>query len=220
MKVQTIDLHADIMAAVLWQYDSSPAMRKLAEFKQSAHDRIVTNFWYDWYRDVFNIDTANGFGLAVWARILDIPLEIVAEKTSPSVDSFGFDPVGENFGNGNFGRWRDGSVSLSLEQQRIVIRLRYFNLTHKPTLDNINGFLKAYLWEDSNRVFVTDPQDMSAIVYTFEKEPSSQLKFVFEKYDLLPRPSTVGIAYITTPVAAFGFGPDRQNFQPDNHFGA
>lgn len=220
MNVQQFDLSADLLAAILWQYDDSPAITALARAEQAFYDSAVVGFWNDWYRDVFNIDTANDFGLAVWARILDIPLEVIAPPTENTEVSFGFAPSGGNFGNSNFGRWREGNVALTRRQKRIVVRLRYFGLTHAPTLDNINRFLREYFWQDQSRVFVVDPLNMEYVVYTFGQDPGAELKFILEKYDLLPRPSTVGTVYIITPRRAWGFGPHKLNFRPGANFGA
>lgn len=215
-----LDLHADLLAAVLWQYDDSPAMLSLARAKQKFYDENITQFWYDWYRDVFNIDTANEFGLSVWARILDIPLELISPPTPVGEVSFGFGEYSENFEHGNFGRASDGTIRLTLKQKRIIVRLRYFGLTHSPTLDNINTFLKEHFWQGESRVFVTDSMNMDYIVYTFGYEPGAELRFILEEFDLLPRPSTVGTLYIVTPRAAWGFGPYRMNFRPGANFGA
>ncbi len=220
MNVAQIDLSADLLAAVLWQYDDTESLLHLARAKQAFYDSAIGGFWEDWYRDVFNIDTANDFGLAVWARILDVPLEVLAEPSTDDEPRFGFDPYGGNFGNSNFGRWREGNVALTLRQKRIVIRLRYFGLTFAPTMDNINLFLRAYLWEGQSRVFVHDPMNMEYVVYTFGQDPGAELRFVMEKYDLLPRPSTVGTIYIVTPRRAWGFGPHKLNFRPGANFGA
>lgn len=219
MNVQEFDLHADLLAAILWQYDSSPAIVSLARAKQAFYDSAVSGFWSDWYRDVFNIDTANDFGLAVWGRILDIPLDVIVPPSPSEENSFGFAPNGENFNNGNFGRWREGNVTLTRRQKRIVVRLRYFGLTHSPTMDNINTFLREYFWEGNSRVFVSDPLNMEFVVYTFGSDPGTELRFILEKYDLLPRPSTVGTVYIVTPRKAWGVGPYKLNFRPGANFG-
>lgn len=217
--VRDFDLSVDLLGSIIWQYDSSPAMRALAEAKQTYYDGALSQFWLDWYRDVYNIDTANDFGLGVWARILDLPLAVVATPTNEDHDTFGFASDSANFGNSNFGRMREGEVTLTREQKRLVVRLRYFALTHTPTLDNVNEFLKRYFWQDQSKVFVLESNDMTLLTYVFGHEPGSQLRFVLEKYDLLPRPATVGTMYVVLPREAWGVGEHRLNFRDDANFG-
>jgi hypothetical protein len=181
--------------------------------KQAWYDNNQSEFWTDWVRDVFDIRTANAFGLQVWSIILGIPLVI---NTSPSSDGdrFGFGDAGDdfnpNFTRGTFGQSTGGSVNLTVEQQRIVLRLRYFQLVGRNTVPEINKFMKM-LFASQGLVYVVDNYDMT-MSYVFGFAIDSGLAFILQQYDLLPRPSTVGIDYAVYSTPVFGFGSFNLNF--------
>lgn len=55
---------------LLWQYSNTPRLSQIVQneiafFKENAQD-----FFSNWYNDVFNLKTANSFGLNVWGFIL------------------------------------------------------------------------------------------------------------------------------------------------------
>lgn len=214
--VEEFDASVDLMRAILWQYEDSGNLKSLIQNKQEWINQYQTGFWYEWYRDVFNIDTANKFGLSVWARILDISLG-VDQDPQPAKFSFGFGQNHANFNNGNFGVLQSFRQALSLEQQRLVIRMRYFQITCRPTVPEINEFL-AFLFGGQGPAYVLDNLDMS-MTYVFGFSPSSELMYVLENYNLLPRPSAVDISMVFFSRESFGFGEYNLNFNNGN-FGA
>lgn len=214
--IQDIDYNVDLLKAVLWQYEEAGKLKTIIQKKQDWVSRVQAGFWSSWYRDVFNIDTANKFGLAVWGRILNISLG-VDQPPQPAKISFGFGSNHANFNNGNFGVLSAGTQPLSLEQQRLVIRMRYFQITCRPTVPEINEFL-AYLFSSEGPAYVVDNLNMS-MTYVFGFAPSSELQYILDNYDLLPRPSAVDANWISFSRDSFGFGPDNLNFNNGN-FGA
>lgn len=216
------------MRALLWQYNKAERLEALIAQKQAFYNVELSAFWNDWIRDVFDLRTANAFGMQVWAAILGIKLSIAGGTPGPDQPTFGFGPgegdenSNQNFGNGNFSQSGAGSVTLTLEQQRIILRLRYFQLVSRCTVPEINRFM-SYVFADLGKVFVQDLNDMSAIVYVFDFTPDPGLAFILEQYDLLPRPATVGMSYIVISRPVFGFGPEgtgaentNQNFENGN----
>lgn len=213
------DLHANLMRAILWQYEKAPKLKKLVENQERVHNELVGEFWEGWYRDVFNLDTANAFGLSIWARILDVNLSVSFDP-QPEKVAFGLGPNRRNFASpSNFGSREEGQVNLNVEQVRLAIRARYFSLTNKPTIPNINRFLQRYFWRGDSQVYVTDPQDMSFVLYTFRYTPGGDLAFLLDNTDLLPRPSGVGVSYRIIGKTSFGVGPNRRNFASPSNFG-
>lgn len=199
----------DLLRSLLWQYDRASAIRSLAEAKQSFYSARVAGFWNDWYRDVFDLRTANSFGLSVWALILDLPLafDIPASDAVP----FGFDPHGGNFDNSNFGSDVPTANPLTVEQRRLALRLRYFQLTTNATVSSINAFLLA-LFGDQGRAYVLDGGNMTA-AYVFEFVPDPLLFMVITSLDLLPRPAGVKVTVLTSADGrGFGFSPFGQPF--------
>lgn len=210
---QEIDSHVNLLKAILWQYEQAGKLKSLAYSKQDWIDRVQTGFWADWYRDVFNIDTANKFGLSIWARILNISLGVDIEP-DPTKIPFGFGSNNVNFENGNFGTQSTNTIRLGLEQQRLVIRMRYFQLTTRNTIPEINQFLARFFGQYGNS-YVYDGLDMT-MTYLFGFVPDSQIQFILENYDLLPRPAGVKVSWQTATVEKFGFGVENLNFNNGN----
>lgn len=214
-----LNLHVDLMRAILWEYEQADNLKAIIEFQSNAHNKLVAEFWQQWYDDVFNIDTANDFGLSIWARILNVNLSVDFDP-QPDKVAFGLGSNRRNFQpDSNFGARQGSAVSLTTEQARLVIRARYFSLTQSPTVTNINRFLQRYFWRGDSKVYVTDPQDMTFALYTFSYTPDSGLSFLIDNTDILPRPSTVGIQTRIIGKMAWGVGPNRKNFAPPSNFG-
>lgn len=192
--IQDFDSSLNLMVAILWQYEDAEKLKAIVSAKQAWVNANQRDFWSSWYRDVFNIDTANAFGLSVWARILDAPLKINVSPQKKKVP-FGFGSFNKNFNIGNFGVDSDQSQGLNIEQQRLVIRFRYFQLTTRCAVPEINQFLSE-MFGDLGPAYVTDPKDMSVITYNFGFTPDSQLQFVLDEFDLLPRPAGVGVKWV------------------------
>lgn len=207
--IQAFDFSVDILRGLLWQHNRATKLRALLESKQAWFDTNHRDFWIDWLRDVFDLRTANAFGCQVWARILGIRLAPPPAGTDGP--AWGFGEFHENFDNGTFAPSGPESVQLTLEQQRIVLRLRYYQLVMRPSVTNINRMLRD-VFGDLGLVYVLDPMDMSPITYVFTFAPDPRLVFVLTEFDILPRPSTIGVQLTTTAREAWGFGPDRQNF--------
>ena len=195
--IQDFDSSLNLMVAILWQYEEAEKLKAVVEAKQQWVNQNQRDFWYGWYRDVFNIDTANTFGLSVWARILDAPLTISVAPQKNKIP-FGFGSFNKNFSNGNFGINNDQSQGLSLEQQRLVIRFRYFQITTTCSIPEINQFLKDSFSSDG-KAYVTYDKPANKIIYNFGFTPDSQLKFVLDEFDLLPRPASIGVKWQVIP---------------------
>lgn len=219
MKDISVDLHVDLMRAILWQYEKAEDLQGIVRAQDAAHNSLVAGFWQRWYDEVFNIDTATPFGLSIWARILNVSLSV---EFAPQLDktAWGVGPNRRNFATPtNFGSREGGQVTLTTEQARLVIRARYFSLTQAPTLTNINRFLQRYFWRGEAKVWVNDPQDMSYAIYTFSYTPGGDLSFLLDNVDILPRPSAVGIEYRVIGKMSWGVGPNRRNFATPTNFG-
>ncbi len=212
-RIFEIDYHVDIMKSLLWQYNEAERLEALVRLKQEWYDANQQEFWESWYRDVFNLDTANDFGLTVWSIILGIALNTTENAQPVTWPTWGFGTYNQNFTRGNFRRINSGTIVLSREQKRLVLKLRYFQLVTKGAVSEINAFM-AYIFGEGN-VYVLDGLNMTAI-YVFTFVPDSQLQFVLQRFDLLPRPAGVGLNYIINPEIAFGFDEFHVNFDRSN----
>lgn len=217
-RIQPFSQSVNVLPSILWQYENADKFVRLIQSQQAWIDENQNKFWTDWFRDVFDVDTANSFGLSVWARILGINLAVTTTPTSGNT-SWGFGAKRRNFGRGNFGRNQEGQIGLTLEQQRLVIKLRLAQIVVRPTAYYINQVLESILNTDSLKVYAYDNLDMQFITYVFDSAPNSQIRFILENYDLLPRPSGVGVQWIVQSRPGWGFGPYRPNFN-NGTFGA
>jgi hypothetical protein len=222
MRVQAFDYSVNLLQAILWQYNDAERLQTLLAEKQVWYDENQTAFWEDWFHDVFNLQSCNAFGLDVWSIILDIPLQL-----GPSINInkpiFGFNNLVpennyKNLNNGNF--VRPGAViPFTIPQRRLLLRLRYFQLITRGAVLEINKFLKEVFAEPglnyTGNVYVLDGLDMS-MTYVFTAYVPSQLIYMFQNYDILPRPAGVLRKIIVATGKVFGFGAFNQNFGNGN----
>lgn len=216
MSIQAFDFSVNLLRALLWQYNEASRLESLLTQKQEWFNVENQGFWDDWMVDVFDLRTANDFGLAVWAIILNMPLTVSQNPDEPDKPIWGFAVDEENFTNGNFATWIQ--LPLTTAQRRLILRLRYFQLVTTGAVPEINEFLR-YLFEDEGRAYVTDGLNMTAR-YVFEFGLPNEVQQVLSTFDLLPRPAGVEIDYIILPevLETWGFGVFRQNFNNGNFY--
>lgn len=211
--IQQFDFSVDLLRAILWQYNDAARLQSILQQKSDWYEINQEEFWTDWYRDVFNLQTANDFGLSVWGIILGIPLSVGLPGTGAR-PVWGFGPFNQNFHKYNFGRDSAGVAGLSTEQKRLVLRLRYYQLVTDATVPNVNFILQQIFGMGK----VLDGLDMTE-TYVFPVALDSDVLFVLENYDLLPRPAGVGLNILIDPTKVFGFDPFYENFN-NGTFGA
>lgn len=189
--IQRFDYSVDVMAALLWQYNSAPRLQSLISQKQAWYDENQSLFWESWQKNVFDLNTADQFGLSVWAIILDIPIIVVTETPSDVV-GFGWGPYHRNFTHGNF-HAVNGSQQLTSAQSRTVLKMRYFQLTSRGTIPEINEFMQR-LFGEMGGCYAVDNLDMT-MTYYFQFPIPSNLNYIFKNFDILPRPAGVSVDY-------------------------
>lgn len=183
-KTQEFENSVDLLKNIIWQYDDKN-IRILLENKEAWYNKHYKKFWDNWFSDVFDLRTANDFGLSIWGRILDI----------------------------NFFVPEHPDITLNTEQKRFICRLRYYQLITRCTIPEVNSIMKdMFTSDDGGKVYALDPLDMSCILYVFTYQPDAAIAFILLKYDLLPRPATVGIDFRIIRYKPFGFGRFNQNF--------
>lgn len=234
MNIELFNFSLNLLQAILWQYNDSPRIQTLITEKSNWYADNEEQFWNDWVVNVFDLRTANTFGLCVWSIILDIPLYINVNSIDPDGKPLiGFNEYTVfpdlintyvNFENGNFSN-RNSVINLTIEEQRLILRLRYYQLVSRGAIPEINTFLKE-LFQNFGTVYVLDGLDMS-IVYVFNFDLSSSIFYVLTQLDLLPRPAGVKIRYRILNGQIFGFNevivfPDyiniNNNFENSNFF--
>lgn len=212
-RIQQFDFSVDLLRALLWQYNDAERLQTLLQRKSDWYAEEQSGFWQNWISDVFDLTTANDFGLSVWGILLNVPLSY-GLPGSGAREVFGFGIYNLNFNQGTFGRDAAGVAGLTLEQKRLVLRLRYYQLISDGSVPHINFVLK----EVFGAGYVLDPEDMTAI-YVFPTALPSGVLAVLQEFDLLPRPAGVEINILIDPTSVFGFDPYYQNFN-NGGFGA
>jgi Protein of unknown function (DUF2612) len=201
--IQEFDYSVNILKSVLWQYNEAPNLLSLLTQKQEWYNLFQTDFWSSWYTDVFNLQTANLFGLAVWSIILNVPLYVPYEPEPDDKPIWGFNdnslyPTLENtytnFFGGNFSS-RGDVIILTEEEQRFLLRLRYYQLVTRGEVWDINKFLN-YLVNSSNigftgQMYALDGLDTSMRYVTTDGTFPDALLDVLLRLDILPRPAGV-----------------------------
>lgn len=211
--VQEFDYSVNLLRALLWQYEEATGMQTLLRLKSDWYTENQTEFWTDWQRDVFDLTTANDFGCAVWGVILNIPLSLTLPGTGDR-PVWGFGDENENYENGNFGRLSSGVSALTLEQKRLILRLRYLQLISDGSVVWSN-FVMRELFGGG---YVLDGLNMTAI-YVFTNGISDTLAQVLIDFDLLPRPAGVKLTILPGDIEVFGFGVNNQNFENGQFYG-
>lgn len=215
MNIQAFDFSTNLLRALLWQHNDATRLESLITQKDAWYDSENREFWDDWIRDVFDLQTANDFGLSVWAIILGIALTPPGEPDEPDKPIFGFALDDENFSNGNFATWF--GLPLTTAQRRLVLQMRYFQLVTRATVPEVNAFM-SWLFNDLGAVYVVDTGGMRAR-YVFDFPLSADLEAVIAGFDLLPRPAGVRVDYVVVPDAeTFGFDRFRLNFNNGNFY--
>ena len=212
--IQKFDYTVDVGQAILWQYDNAPNLKDLVFGKQFWYLVYQTGFWSQWYTDVFNLNTANLFGLSLWSFILDLPLLVELNPDDLTKPLWGFNaytspwptPVLENGyfnfcptpgARGNFSS-RTGALVLTTAEQRLVLQIRAYQITSSGDVWDVNNFFQ-YLFANSpdyagHTINMIDNLDMT-VTYVFTGTFSYGLQSMFAQYDVLPRPAGVGIIY-------------------------
>jgi hypothetical protein len=216
MKIQQFDFSLDLMKVVKWEYDQAPNLINILNLKQEWYSANHEQFWVAWERDVFNLLTANDFGLNVWSIILELPLYSVSGASPTDYPAFGFADFGLNFGNSNFATDADTVNRLSVEQKRDLLRMRWWQITSDGSMPSINHALNDVFGAD---VYALDGQDMNITVVYQKVLPNLMMNLLIE-FDLIPRPSGVLINHLVKPRDAFGFANYGLNFdQTNSQFG-
>lgn len=211
----TYECTIDLESALDWQRSKAPKLKALIQKKQAWYEANHCDFWNDWVTDVFNLDTANEFGLSVWSIILDEPLFGVTQESPPDYPTWGFNADDDfNFGNGSFGANASTGYNFTTEQKRILLKLKAFILHMSGTIPNINESLDNLFGEGQLRVL--DNLDMGFVYLIGSAELVGFIAEIRAR-DLLPRPAAVSVSVILDDNSdAWGFGEHFENYANGN----
>ena len=88
----------DITRALKWMQNNAPNIQSIVNQKSDWYGKYNTQFWMNWEENVFDLRTANAFGLTVWCIILGLPLS--AFNFQPITNAFAYGAQRGNFQDG------------------------------------------------------------------------------------------------------------------------
>ena len=212
--IQEFNFNVDLLKAILWQYNDAIKLQSLLQDKSDWYATNQSQFWQDFLVNIFDLRTANEFGLKVWSLLLNLPLFVSSPPSSPSKPTFGFGSNFKNFTRGNFSSKTGSTNNLPLETKRLALRLRYFQLCSSGTVPEINRFL-AYIFAPYGPAYLVDKNNMTQ-EYHFLFPITWDLRYLFNNFDILPRPAAVKSSYLNVTRKCFGFGSNHYNFNRGN----
>lgn len=193
----------NVIDTVAAQYANSPTLRQLIDCANQYFDP-ATNF-NDFYNYVWNVDTAQGFGLDIWGRIVNVTRDL----TVPLVTSyFGFAEAGDAspFGYGSFFDPSAATQTYRLDDGpfRTLILTKAMANISASTPASINQLLRN-LFPNRGRAYVRDDGAMRmTFVFEFLLQPYELA--ILQQSGVIPRPATVNSAILQVDVPnTFGF---------------
>lgn len=184
----------DWFATVISQYANSPIILQLISNMAEYID--PTALFDKFFILVFNVDTAVGYGLDVWGRIVGVSrvLQIPLDDKY-----FGFeqaDPDAYPFGEGIFynNSGLTSNFALADEAYRKLIFAKALANISDGSIPSINQIL-VNLFASYGNCYVTDEGDM-AMTYTFGSELSKVDFAIVSQSGVLPRPVGVSVTVV------------------------
>jgi hypothetical protein len=192
--IQAFDFSVDLLKSILWEYNTALNLQGILEAKQSWYNVNQTAFWTNWITDVFDLQTCNDFGCAVWAIILGIPIGIVTAPIVNGQQPWGFDTTNlTNFNGFNFTSTTITTIILTTAQKRTLLQLRYRQLTCRTTIPETNQILKSVLGS-FGLMYITDNYNMTATLNCVFAIPT--FIYLLFSLDLIPRPECVSLTIV------------------------
>lgn len=176
----------DYWATIISQYANSPILIKLiANFEQYMNPTADMDAFYDL---IWNVDTAQGYGLDVWGRIVGV----VRTLQVSNADYFGFQEAGgasiQPFNSAPFfsGGATTNNFNLSDNDFRTLIFAKALANISDGSIPALNQLLLNLLPGRGN-CYVTDDGDMT-MTWTFEFIPTPVEAAILTQSGVLPKP--------------------------------
>lgn len=197
-----------IKQTIMSQYANSPAIMSLVESLTDAIDPSKDiNLFYDM---VFNLHTAQGFGLDAWGRIVNVPRQM--NFPDPQGEYFGFADGFYPFNQRPFYAGTSTAYDLPDNAYRSLILIKAMANILRATAPNINKLLKSVFGGKKSYFLLVGHMKAR---YVFEFSLSSFERFIVYESGILPTPCGVDLEYLDAiPPETFGFA--RTGFQPFN----
>lgn len=198
----------DVKETVISQYaNSSVICRLIRRFDECIDPRADRRRFYD---TVWNVSTAQGFGLDIWGAIVGIGREVMIAAQDEYIGfTQGFTP----FGNGvwSSGEGLERQYRLDDDAYRRVIMLKAMSNIIYATAPHINRLLREMFGTRGRAYFVKNGTMAARYVFEFYLLPVERA--IIRQSDLLPRPGGVLLDFYE-PEADKTFGYIEANLAP------
>lgn len=192
----------DASATFLAQYATSPILTSLIQAMNAAIDPDAD--FDNFYSCVWNVNTAQGFALDIWGRIVNIPRTI---NIPASNDYFGFDeasPNAEPFNQAPFysGPQAGTLYTLTDDAYRVLILTKALANISSFTAQSMNALLNfMFNGQGTTRgsCYVLENATPMQITYVFNFALQSWEAAVLQQASLMPRPAGVGVTITVNP---------------------
>lgn len=188
---------------IISQYSNSPTLKALIhDFDQYIDPRADLDKFYNY---VWNVDTAQGFGLDIWGRIVKVG-RVLKIPNTPNYFGFGqASPGAQPFGQAPFysGASATSNFALSDTAYRTLILVKALANISRPTAPALNQLLRN-LFAGRGRVYVNDIGGMK-FRYTFEFLLTAYEYAIVTQSRALPTPGGVEVSLLTSSLPVFGF---------------
>ena len=176
-----------ITTKLISQYANSEKILRLANGIRSmfSNAKLIS----DWYKIVYNIKTAKGFGLDIWGKILNQGRNFVYTNPNTGVQT-NYYLKGALTVDGTY--ISEDEVE---ETYRKVLFMKAISLITNATEKSLNELLQFYF--EGRRVYVVQ-YDTMKLRYVFEVVVNKLEKSIFQS-DLLPKPTGVGATFQYMP---------------------
>lgn len=213
----------NVQRTIIAQFANSPTITGIV---QSMNDALDTSLLFDmFYRFVFNVDTAVGFGLDYWGRIVGLPngrlLQLGTNSQILGFENGDIPPDWAPFNQGTFFTGADASTTFILADdafRTLILAKALANITATNSKD-LNKLLRN-LFPGRGRAYVVDRGQSNTAV------GGMQMSFIFEfaltaveyailtQSGVLPHPAGVGFNVIVIPAGQFNFREEGQQATP------
>lgn len=207
----------DLQRTIISQYANSPTLVRLI---QNMNEYIDPQTNFDiFYNFVWNVDTAEGFGLDYWGKIVGVSRLLQIPGNDPIV---GFDNPSfpDDWFPMSFGRFaREGEVTIAYElpdnAYRVLILTKALANICATTAPALNRLLRN-LFPGRGRCYVRDLGNMS-MQFVFNFALSTVEYAILTQSGALPHPAGVLYSVLVIRQGLFGFQGQGASVRPFNY---
>jgi hypothetical protein len=184
-------------ATILSQYaNSSRIVGVVGAFAEALSQKADIDAFYDM---MWNIQTAEGYGLDVWGRIVVVNrvLQINSRFVGFAEGNSGSDYDPFNVSPFYAGQGTSSAFALSDDAFRLLILAKALANISSGSIQGINAILQL-LFPGRGACYVTDNQNMT-MTYTFGFTPTPVEVAIIETSNVLPRPAGVKVLFSIPP---------------------